>query len=60
MIDGLYILGKNLMQEKQMISKEIKARLIEKGQRFFAGDNISDCLEPVSYTHLTLPTNREV
>jgi GTP cyclohydrolase I len=29
-----------------MISKEIIARLKDKGIRYYAGDNISDCLEP--------------
>ena len=26
----------------------------------YIGNRINTCIEPVSYTHLTLPTNREV
>ena len=46
------------------IGSHVVLKLIEQGHEVNIIDNLStgcqDALDPVSYTHLTLPTNREV
>ena len=42
------------------MTNEQKYKIAELRQSGYGYANIADALGPVSYTHLTLPTNREV
>ena len=46
--------------ENNAISEEIRADIQEAWDKQVSENKLAVTAEPVSYTHLTLPTNREV
>ena len=54
---GVYNKALDLLSRREHSRKELYIKLTK---RFDCKDEINLTLDPVSYTHLTLPTNREV
>ena len=57
---GLLVNELVISREMQLDDERVKTKLAEITNSYPNGDEIKKMYEPVSYTHLTLPTNREV